>query len=136
MENVKQKLPENFKTNFTTNKYYDYFIDFIQTVENRKIKSERHSFFEKLNRELNNEKQINSKFHTQKNGFLEIQKNELKLKLRFYQSRAKIDGHNIGWQLENWSNNKNNTIELISKKTDIKGIIGKIENTFLNITIN
>jgi hypothetical protein len=54
----------------------------------------------------------------------------------FYQSRAKIDGHNIGWQLENWSNNKNNTIELISKETDIKGIIGKIENTFLNITIN
>ena len=74
IDKVKEKLPQNFKTDYTENHYYEYFKDFIQTVENRKIKSGRHLFFETLNQEINNQK-INSKFHTQKDGFLEIQKN-------------------------------------------------------------
>ena len=126
VENVKQKLPENFKTNFTTNKYYDYFIDFIQTVENRKIKYERNIFFKELNQELTKDKKIISKFHTQKNGFLEIKKNNLKLKLRFFVNNSEIIEQNIGWKLENWSENKNDLIELISRKTEIKEIVEKI----------
>ena len=65
VENIKLNLPPNFKKNSTTNKYYDYFIDFIQTVENRKIKFLRYNFFESLYIALKRDKKI---FCNIKNG--------------------------------------------------------------------
>lgn len=131
VENIKQNLSANFKTNISTNKYYIYFIDLIQTVENRKIKNDRYHFFEKVIQELKINQKIICKIHTQKNGFLEIQKNILKLKLRFFVSESETQELKTGLRLENWSENKNDLIELISKETEIKEIVEKI-NKVLN----
>ena len=130
IDKVKEKLPQNFKTDYTENHYYEYFKDFIQTVENRKIKSGRHLFFETLNQEINNQK-INSKFHTQKDGFLEIQKNGKTLKLRFFcnSETNDLEKQNIGWQLEKWSNNKKEETEFLSKEKSYQKIVEKIKFT-------
>lgn len=136
IENVKNSLPPDFKTNLTTNKYYDYFIDFIQTIENRKIKYERNIFFENLNKELKQYKEIKSKYHLQKNGFLEIQNNDVKLKLRFFVNKSHLIDQNIGWRLENWTKSKNKLIEKIDKNTEIKEIADKIKNSLKKITIS
>lgn len=136
IENVKNCLPLDFKTNLTTNKYYDYFIDFIQTVENRKIKYERNIFFENLIKELQQSKEIKSKYHLQKNEFLEIKNNELKLKLRFFVNKSQFTAQNIGWRLENWTESKNELIETIDKNTELKEIAYKIKNSLKKITIS
>lgn len=129
--NIKQNLPLNFKTNLTANKYYDYFIDFIQTIENRKIKFERYNFFKNIEVILKRDNKIIVKIHNQNEGFLKIQKNNTILKLRFYENNQVIVQENIGWSLENWSDNKNNLIELFEKNINSKEIIEKI-----NISLN
>ena len=130
IDKIKENLPENYKTDYTENHYYEYFKDFIQTVENRKIKSARHLFFETLNQEINSQK-INSKFHIQKNGFLEIKKNGNILKLRFFiNSKSNdIEKHNIGWQLEKWNNGKKVETEFLNKEKSYQKIIERIKFT-------
>ena len=48
--------------------------------------------------------------------------------MRFFVNNSEIIEQNIGWKLENWSENKNDLIELISRKTEIKEIVEKINN--------
>ncbi len=131
VENIKSNLPLNFKTSLNTNKYYNYFLDFIQTVENRKIKFLRYNFFESLDKALKMDKKIISKIHNQKNGFLEIHKNKKTLKLRFYENKQELIKQNIGWKLENWSEKRNDLIELIEKTITVEEIVEKI-----NISLN
>lgn len=131
VENIRQQIPPNFKTSLTTNKYYDYFIDFVQTVENRKIRFFRYNFFESICKALSKDKRIVSKINTKKNGFLEIHKNNKTLKLRFYENNQELIEQKTGWKLENWSEKRNDLIELIDKKTTIEEIVDKI-----NISLN
>ena len=80
IQNVTKNLPENYFSN--NNEYSFYLKDFIQTIENRKIRSNRYSKLNKLSKYLlkNN---IANKFHNNINGgFLDIRTKDCHLKVR------------------------------------------------------
>jgi hypothetical protein len=96
---VKEKINEN-NSEFVINDKYNYFLDFIQTVENREIRSKRNLFLENLKNDLNKQN-IKSEYHKNINGgFLEIDKVKFKFKVRFKSE---------GIQIEKWIG-KNNEI--------------------------
>lgn len=91
---VKQKI-EQYPTIFVINEKYDYFLDFVQTVENREIRSKRNIFLEMLKNELLFKK-VKSEYHRNINGgFVEIEKENYHLKIRFTSK---------GIQIEKWIN--------------------------------
>jgi hypothetical protein len=86
---VKEKIEKN-PTKYLRNEKYDYFLDFIQTVENREIRSKRNLFLEKLKKDLS--KNVKSKYHKNINGgFLEIEKENYNLKVRFSSTGIRIE---------------------------------------------
>ena len=95
LNRVKEKIGLN-TNEFNKTESFNYFEDFRKTVENREIRSKRNLFLENLKSELN-QKNIQSEYHTNiKGGFLEIEKIEYKLKIRFTLN---------GIQIEKWENN-------------------------------
>jgi hypothetical protein len=82
------------------NDSFKYFEDFIQTVENRKIRYKRESKLKSLKNELNItlfNKGLESIFHSNnQGGFLEILQGKNAIKVRIK------DGD---WQIEKWENN-------------------------------
>lgn len=70
------------------NDSFQYFEDFIQTIENRKIRSKRENKLKLLNNELNStlfNKGLESRYHSNnQGGFLEIiqGKNALKIRIK------------------------------------------------------
>ena len=116
---VKEKI-EAKDSKFVVNDEYDYFLDFIQTVENREIRSKRHLFLEKLQYDLNKQN-IKSEYHKNiKGGFLEIEKEKLKLKVRFT---------SLGIQIEKWNNDKNEIIYEANKKLERNELIKVIKTS-------
>lgn len=94
IKKVKEKFNEN-NEKYKPNESYDYFKDFIQTVENRKIRYERNLILEELKKGLIKQN-VSSEYHKNtKGGFLEIDKKNYKLKVRFKSE---------GIQIEKWEN--------------------------------
>ncbi|WP_197482046.1 PD-(D/E)XK nuclease family protein [Polaribacter atrinae] len=92
IKQIDYKIKEN-PNKYILNKKYDYYIDFIQTVKNREIRSKRNIFLENLKINLSR-KNIKSEYHKNINGgFLEIEKEKFNLKVRF---------KNKGIQIEKW----------------------------------
>ncbi|ALJ00755.1 PD-(D/E)XK nuclease family protein [Rufibacter tibetensis] len=115
---VKEEL-HRFHTNENeVNEYYRYFTDFVQTVENRKIKTLRSQAFKTLQGELN-KSGLNCEYHTKNGGFLEI-----KVKNEASKIRLKPDG----WQLEKWVNKKlTDYTLLLDKSTGFEQLLGEIK---------
>ena len=115
---VKQKIEEN-PTTFETNEKYDYFLDFVQTVENREIRSIRNIFLEELKNDLLIKK-VKSEYHKNINGgFLEINKENYKLKVRFTK---------LGIQIEKWVKKDSNIIYQPNKELKKEILIDTIIN--------
>jgi hypothetical protein len=116
---VKEKIEEN-PTTYLRNEKYDYFLDFIQTVENREIRSKRNLFLEKLKKDLS--KNVKSEYHKNINGgFLEIEKEKFNLKVRFTKE---------GIQIEKWENKSFDKIIYEPNKTlNTKSLIKQIAIT-------
>ncbi len=113
---VKEKIREN-PTTYLKNEKYDYFLDFIQTVENREIRSKRNLFLISLKKDL--DKNLKSEYHKNiEGGFLEIQKEKFTLKIRFTKE---------GIQIEKWINKSRQIIygpnKTLKKDNLIKTII-------------
>lgn len=90
---IKKNLQNTIGDEIIDNDYYHYFKDFIQTVENRKIRSLRRIELTAVSAELNNIG-LMSKYHSNnQGGFVEILKRPNKFKIRI-----KSDG----WQIEKW----------------------------------
>lgn len=99
------------------NDSFKYFEDFIQTVENRKIRYKRESKLKSLKKELNItlfNKGLESIFHSNnQGGFLEILQGKNAIKVRIK------DGD---WQIEKWENNTSQ----LPIKLEYNTIISKI----------
>lgn len=91
------------------NVYYQYFEDFIQTVENREIRSKRTIELTKLNDKFN-QNGLKSEYHTSiQGGFLQVKKNNYSLKIRIKFGK---------WQVEKWKGNLKDE-ELFQLENDI-----------------
>lgn len=81
------------------NDSFQYFEDFIQTIENRKIRSKRENKLKLLNNELNItlfNKGLESSYHSNnQGGFLEIIQGKNAIKIRIKAG---------DWQIEKWEN--------------------------------
>ena len=121
VKTVKHNLQDTFGNSQEKNGYYHYFNEFIQTVENRKIRSLRRITLNKLSEKLNKSilnKGLESKYHlNNQGGFLEIKKDQNALKIRIKPE---------GWQIEKWKNNEKYLSDTEIKSTDL---IAKIEES-------
>lgn len=132
IKNVNEKLQELYPTYESENMYYKYYFkDFIQTVENRKIRSKRHDVFTFLKEIINEKiKPFNCEFH--KKGFLEIRLKHFNLKIRI---------KNSGWQIEKWFKDENGKwfkdekIVYIEKNKNYNDIVNEVEK-IINKTYN
>lgn len=132
IKNVNEKLQELYPTYESENMYYKYYFkDFIQTVENRKIRSKRHDVFTFLKEIINEKiKPFNCEFH--KKGFLEIRLKHFNLKIRI---------KNSGWQIEKWFKDENGKwfkdekIVYIEKNKNYNDIVNEVEK-IINNTYN
>lgn len=90
---IKKNLQNTIGDVIVKNDYYQHFEDFIQTVENRKIRSLRRKELTSVSAEINN-KGLVSKYHSNnQGGFVEILKGPNKLKIRIKSG---------SWQIEKW----------------------------------
>lgn len=90
--NLENKLSEVEHENI----YYQYFQDFIQTVENREIRSKRTFELTKLN-DIIIQNSLKSEYHTNiQGGFLQVEKINYNLKIRIKFGK---------WQVEKWNGN-------------------------------
>ena len=111
IKNVKNNLVNDLLPNDQQN----YFNDFIQTIDNRAIKSKRILLFEELNKKIPKLK-YNAKKH---NGFFEIQKKDFVLKIRIVEN---------GWQFEKWiDNNRQPELKTLPKDTAFESLVTKIK---------
>ncbi|MGZ2371714.1 PD-(D/E)XK nuclease family protein [Ancylomarina sp. YFZ004] len=94
IEQVKLHLPENYSQENQSNPYAQYFFDFIQTIENRKVRTQIVKKLEEVKNELNRVVipcDIKRKWN---GGYLLIPKKGYNLKVR-------VTGEN--YQIEKWS---------------------------------
>lgn len=121
VKTVKHNLQNTFGNLQKKNEYYHYFNEFIETVDNRKIRSLRRITLNKLSDKLNKSilnKGLESKYHlNNQGGFLEIKKDQKALKIRIKPK---------GWQIEKWKNNAKYLSDTEIKSTDL---IAKIEES-------
>lgn len=119
IKTVKERNKENpDKIEFENSIHYQYFSEFIKTVENRKIRSLRRVELTNLSNQLNN-KGIESKYHSNnQGGFVEILKGSNAVKIRIKPT---------GWQVEQWKEGvmmlkeiKVVREDLITKATELK----------------
>ena len=114
---VKEKIAEN-PTTYFKNEKYDYFLDFIQTVENREIRSKRNLFLVRLKKDL--DKNLKCEYHKNiDGGFLEIKKEKFTLKIRFTKE---------GIQIEKWINKSRQIIYEPNKTLKTDNLIKIITN--------
>ena len=98
MKNVQSELPSDFEDNDA----FQYYTDFIQTIQNREIRYKRGLLLERLKMSLMS-KRIESVYHSNsKGGFIEVDKNNYFLKIRI---------ENGKFQIEKWIHQKEKTIE-------------------------
>ncbi len=116
---VKQKIQQNPAT-FEINEKYDYFLDFVQTVENREIRSKRNIFLEELKINLLHHKVISDYHKNINGGFLEINNGSYQLKVRFTI---------YGIQIEKWVNKVKTLISQPNKELNHELLI----NTLINL---
>ncbi|MBU2940882.1 PD-(D/E)XK nuclease family protein [Lacinutrix sp. C3R15] len=100
IKRIDSKIEKN-PNEYIVNEQYDYYKDFIQTIKNREIRSKRNIFLQNFKSDLNR-KNIKSEYHKNiKGGFLEIEKEDFSLKVRF---------KNEGIQIEKWKNKSGTVI--------------------------
>ncbi len=122
VENVKKNLPKHFTFKQEKNGYYQYFEEFIQTVENRKIRSERRKALNEISDSLSN-KGLGSIYHSNnQGGFVEIKKGTKAVKVRIKPE---------GWQIEKWENNVKQSSIINIKRVDLETEIIELTNSFL-----
>lgn len=119
IKTVKERNKENpNKVEFENSIHFQYFNEFIQTVENRKIRSLRRKELTDLSNQLNN-KGLECKYHSNnQGGFVEILKESNAVKIRIKPS---------GWQVEQWKEGvmllkeiKVERKDLVTKATELK----------------
>lgn len=98
MKNVQSELPSDFEENNA----FQYYTDFIQTIQNREIRYKRGLLLERLKMSLMS-KRIESVYHSNsKGGFIEVEKSNYYLKIRIKNGK---------FQIEKWMHQKEKTIE-------------------------
>lgn len=113
IKNIQNTLPSNFKEN----KSSFYFNDFIQTIQNREIRSTRTLLLKKVNDVLICSK-IESKYYSNNSGgFLQIKSKNQTLKIRIKDTL---------FHLENWTSKKE-ILERLDINTDLNIIAEKIK---------
>lgn len=112
---VKLNLDNKLTEVENENVYYQYFQDFIQTVENREIRSKRTFELIKLNDKLN-QNILKSEYHTNiQGGFLQVEKFNYNLKIRIKFGK---------WQVEKWNGNiKDQDICKLEKDIDFTELL-------------
>jgi hypothetical protein len=119
ISNVKKIIDEEERFEERLDSYeYNIYQDFIQTIENRKIRYNINSALNKINSEL--KKSFNSEFkNNNQGGFIEISRDDFTLKIRF---------NKTGWQIEKWSKERNEKqiIHDSNNSIEIKEIISVI----------
>lgn len=122
VKNIKTNLPNYIKNKEDKNNYYPYFEDFIQTIENRKIRSLRRKELTDLNQKLNNNG-LKSIYHlNNQGGFLEIKGDTNALKIRI---------KNQNWQIEKWEDRLIKKEEIILDYKDLVNKTIELTNSFL-----
>lgn len=95
-----QEVESTFKKReevYSKNTKLQFYEDLVQTVKNRRIRSQRFNILNEIQTELSNKK-IPSSFHNNnQGGFIEIKSSEFTTKLRVNQK---------GWQFEKWIDDK------------------------------
>lgn len=120
IKNVTENLPKSYFSN--SDEYSIYLKDFIQTIENRKIRSNRYNKLNELSKYLL-QNDIANEFHNNINGgFLDIRTEDCHLKIRINDSEFNI---------EKWKNEKDKekTLFYIDCNTDLKVLLEKIKKT-------
>lgn len=123
VKKVKEKVIESMLKFDEDVKYFQYYNDFIQTVENREIRSKRFLVLNQINYRLKT--YFNSQYHSNnKGGFVEVLKEKNAFKIRF---------KNSDLYLEKWIDNKRVSEEKLNKEVDFEKIINKISGTVVVI---
>ena len=116
---VKEKIAVN-DTEFNKTESFNYFHDFIKTIENREIRYKRNIYLENLRNSLEKEN-IKSEYHKSiKGGFLEIKKMNSRVKIRFTTN---------GVQIENWNDKEKMLIFGPDKNLDENRLIEIIKTS-------
>ncbi|WP_028871407.1 PD-(D/E)XK nuclease family protein [Psychroserpens burtonensis] len=120
IENITDKLPNDYFNNNDENSFY--LKDFIQTIKNRRIRSKRHNKLNELSKYLLENDIVNEFYNNINGGFLDIRKDDYRLKIRINETEFNI---------EKWKNEKvkEKTLFSIDYNTDLKVILEKINKT-------
>jgi hypothetical protein len=95
IKNIKEKLQKVYPNDNQDNIYFEYFKDFIQTVENREIRSKRNTILLELSKKLISDNYKSEYHRNNQGGFIEIKTDKYNLKIRITKD---------GWQVEKWNN--------------------------------
>jgi hypothetical protein len=103
--------------------HYHYFNEFIQTVENRKIRSLRRKELTDLSNQLNN-KELGSKYHSNnQGGFVEVLRGTNAVKIRIKPT---------GWQVEQWKDGLMTLKEVNVQREDLAVKTIELKSSFLS----
>ncbi|SDX55349.1 hypothetical protein SAMN05444411_106206 [Lutibacter oricola] len=117
IKNVKDELPPNFEDNDS----FKYYIDFIQTIQNREVRYKRGVLLKRLNKCFSIGG-IKAEYYTNnKGGFIQIEKNKDTFKIRI---------ENKKFQIEKWSHK---TEKKIISYFDLDTDLEKIKRNVLSL---
>ena len=99
-----------------------FYNDLIQTIKNRKIRSERSNSLLSIKKKLK-EMNLYCEFHkNNQGGFIEIKSGNYAIKLRVNKD---------GWQFENWKNGEKINFYNIGKINNVNEIFRRVQE-FMN----
>lgn len=117
---VKDKMNAYSNTD-SESRYYGYFRELVQTVENRKIRHIRGNTLIELSQRIN-ESGIACNLHNKNGGFLEIKENGSAVKVRVKPS---------GWQFEKWLGKERvDVVTIEDKKIGYNGLVERVREYF------
>ncbi|MBW6484194.1 MAG: PD-(D/E)XK nuclease family protein [Vicingaceae bacterium] len=116
IKNIQNEFPQNFKENSS----FQYYNDFVQTVQNREIRHKRRLLLEKVNQSFLNKKIDSAYRNNSKGGFIQVNKHNYLFKIRI---------ENKKFQIEKWITKKDKSIlETPDLDTNFDEIIRIISN--------
>ncbi len=116
IKNIQSELPLDFKGNSS----FNYYNDFIQTIQNREIRYKRSLLLERLSNSFNNQRIKSEYIINNKGGYIQIKKINHFLKIRI---------ENKKFQVEKWNQKKEKIIlNQFDLNTDLDDIVINTSN--------
>ena len=116
IKNIQSELPLDFKGNSS----FNYYNDFIQTIQNREIRYKRSLLLERLSNSFNNQRIKSEYIINNKGGYIQIKKINHFLKIRI---------ENKKFQVEKWNQKKEKIIlDQFDLNTDLDDIVINTSN--------